>query len=149
VRAVVTFKSSAFNTTERKPYFLNDCCFGDDVARWLIARLRGAGVETDREPNQEDFGWYFGFRTVDGSFTVVLSFRPDGDTGDWIATIERDCGLVASVFGGRSRGIALSAVTSMDVVMQKAPELERVRWHKLTDFRRGNESDGTPDPTAA
>jgi hypothetical protein len=36
VRSLVTFKSTAFNVMERRPYFINDCCFGDDVAKWLI-----------------------------------------------------------------------------------------------------------------
>ena len=39
VRTVVTFRSSAFNTTESKDYFINECCFGDDAARWIIERL--------------------------------------------------------------------------------------------------------------
>jgi hypothetical protein len=30
IRTVVTFNSSAFNTTQPKSYFINDCCFGDD-----------------------------------------------------------------------------------------------------------------------
>ena len=33
IRTVVTFQSSAFNTSERKDYFINNCCYGDDVAR--------------------------------------------------------------------------------------------------------------------
>jgi hypothetical protein len=33
----VVFKSAAFNTPTPKEYFIHDCCFGDDVARWMMA----------------------------------------------------------------------------------------------------------------
>jgi hypothetical protein len=36
IKTVVTFKSSAFNMSEPKKYFVNSSCFGDDLAGWLI-----------------------------------------------------------------------------------------------------------------
>lgn len=56
VRTVVTFESTAFNLAEPKNCFINPCCFGDDLAKWLIGELRKHGLETDDEPSQEDFG---------------------------------------------------------------------------------------------
>jgi len=38
VRRNVIFQSTAFNTSQPKDYFINDCCYGDDVARWLMER---------------------------------------------------------------------------------------------------------------
>jgi len=32
IRTIVSFNSAAFNMTEPKRYFINPCCFGDDVA---------------------------------------------------------------------------------------------------------------------
>jgi hypothetical protein len=52
VRPVVTFRSTAFNVTEKHTYFINDCCFGDDVAKWLIGELRKEALQTDDEPGQ-------------------------------------------------------------------------------------------------
>ena len=40
MRTLVTFRSSAFNTTQPKDYFINPGCFGDDVAKWLMGELR-------------------------------------------------------------------------------------------------------------
>jgi hypothetical protein len=34
MRTIATFKSDAFNTSEGRDYFINDCCFGDDGS-WL------------------------------------------------------------------------------------------------------------------
>jgi hypothetical protein len=62
IRTIVTFESSAFNTTDPKGYFINPCCFGDDVAKWLARQLRDKGHEAGETPGQEDFGWYLTFR---------------------------------------------------------------------------------------
>src|SRR5580700_9256202 len=43
VRTVVTFESTAFNLAEPKNCFINPCCFGDDLAKWLIGELRKHG----------------------------------------------------------------------------------------------------------
>jgi hypothetical protein len=85
-RTVVTFTSAVFNTTEQKPYFINPCCFGDDVAVWLIEQFRERGMVTDEEPGQEDFGWYVTFRANNMPHWFLFSFRPsDGDSdGEWI-----------------------------------------------------------------
>jgi hypothetical protein len=75
-RTVATFQSTSFNTAEQREYFINPCCFGDDLARWLIDRLRSTGIDTDAEPGQEDFGWYFNFKLGENVYCVVLGFRP-------------------------------------------------------------------------
>ncbi len=55
-RTIATFKSSALNTTEQKDYFINDGCFGDDVATRLISELRKQGMETNEKPGREGRG---------------------------------------------------------------------------------------------
>jgi hypothetical protein len=64
IRTLVTFESPAFNTTERRDYFINEGCYGDDLARSLIEQFRSRGVQTEAKPGQEDFGWYFGFTSA-------------------------------------------------------------------------------------
>ncbi len=36
MKTVAFFESEAFNHSEPKEYFINPCCFGDDLARWLM-----------------------------------------------------------------------------------------------------------------
>jgi len=146
-RTLVVFRSPAFNTSERKPYFVNDGCFGDDVARWMISRLRSLDIETDDEPGQEDFGWYFGFRTADGSYSFVIGYRPDDPVGDWIGTVERHCGFVASLFGGRSKGITAAAAGAIHRALSGAPEITSLSWHYDRRFDEGNEK-GADSPAA-
>lgn len=124
--ATVTFRSSAFNTSEVRPYFINDYCFGDDLARWMIGRLRDAGVETGAEPGQEDFGWYFEFSVPSGRHCCVLGFRPDDDA--WFLWLERSRGFVGSVLGMRNRGIGADAVNSLNDALTGAGEITDLQW---------------------
>jgi hypothetical protein len=54
VKTVVTFKSSAFNMSEPREYFINPSCFGDDLAKWLAEQLRSNGHQASEVPGQED-----------------------------------------------------------------------------------------------
>jgi len=99
----LVFKSGAFNTTEEKDYFINPGCFGDDVARWLIAQLRASGCAAEPEAGQEDFGWYLTFEAAGIEHQAVIGYRPDSgdDQGEWICWVERKAGLVGSLLGQR------------------------------------------------
>ena len=140
-RTVVTFQSDSFNTSEPKDYFINDCCFGDDLARWLIDRLGSSGMETDSEPGQEDFGWYFNFKLGENFYCVVIGFRPgDEDSeGEWVAWLERARGFVGSIFGFRKRGIEVSACNALHAVLHEADTIRNIRWHTKANFDRGLE----------
>ena len=147
MKTLATFESAAFNTQEEKDHFINPGTFGDDLAKWLIGRLRQAGLRTDDEPGQEDFGWYLDFRVPEGEHCVVLGFRPEDPAPDgcWIAWLERSRGLIGSLFGGRQRGIAASAVAAVHQALQD-PEIRNVRWHQKGDFDALREDLGTPEP---
>jgi hypothetical protein len=145
MRTVATFQSDAFNTTEERPYFINPCCFGDDVARWLVARLQRAGLRAGPEVGQEDFGWYFNFAVAEGEHCVVLGFRDDDDDSTWIAWVERRRGLLGSLLGRRRSGIAPGALEAVHDALQ-APEIRNVRWHEQANFDAGREELGAPNP---
>lgn len=148
MRTVVTFQSSAFNTSEPRPYFINPECFGDDVARWLGERLRAGGMRADEAPGQEDFGWYFEYDAPEGRHCVVLGYRPpDGDEpGAWIGWVERSRGLVGSLLGRRRHGISPAALDALHEALAGAAEIRHVRWHHRADFDRGREETGTASP---
>lgn len=128
MKTEVHFHSMAFNCTESKDYFINPCCWGDDVCRWLISGLRAETIKTDDEPGQEDFGWYFCFEAGGCSHCFVVGFQPsDPDSGDqWLGWIERDVGLVCSLFGGRKRGIKPEAVEAIDRALQSHPAITNI-----------------------
>ena len=143
-RTVVTFESSAFNMTEPKEYFINPCCFGDDLANWLISELRKRGVKTDEKPDQEDFGWYLNFEVTGIGHTFVIGHRPTGEReqGTRIGWLERNRGFIASQFGARERGIHASAVEAIHNILSSSSQIQDVRWHFQHDFDKGLEERG-------
>jgi len=148
MRTIVTFQSTAFNTSESKDYFINPNCFGDDVAKRLIIKLHDAGFSTDSEPGQEDFGWFFNFEVPEGGHCFIIGYRPGEDDaeGDWVGWIERKKGFVGSLLGGRNRGISASATEVIHSALMKNPEVRAVKWHLKEDFDKGNEDQGTSTP---
>ncbi len=147
-RTIVTFKSTAFNTTEQKESFVNPDCFGEDVGAWLIGELRGRGLATDSAPDSEDFGWYFGF-TVEGcAYRFVIGYRPEeeGEGGDWIAWVERAKAGLLGLFGPGKQAVAPQAVSAIHTILSTSPQVREVRWHRREDFDRGREELGTPTP---
>jgi hypothetical protein len=151
MRTVVTFRSTAFNTSERRPYFVNDGCFGDDVARWLITELQSHGVATDSEPDQEDFGWYFSFRHGDTEHQFIIGYRPGSgeEPGTWIGWVERRAGLIGSLLGARRRGIEPTALRAIHDVLASDRRVSSVRWHRKADFDATNENASASEPDAA
>lgn len=131
MRTEASFQSAAFNTNEVRPYFINPSCFGDDVARWLMARLREMGIETDDEPGQEDFGWYFDFEVQGLKHCCVLGYRPGEPDGVWLLWLERSRGLVASMLVSRDLGVQPAAVDAINAVLVNAAEIRSVRWGSL------------------
>ncbi len=146
MRTLVTFQSSAFNTTETREHYINPGCFGDDLCEWMVARLKENGVEA-QEPGQEDFGWYFYFTISDGEHCFITGYRPedDEDAGTWIGWLEKSKGLLSSLFGGRSKGISPAAAAAIHSVLSASPDIRNVRWHEKADFDRGLE-EGSPTP---
>jgi hypothetical protein len=151
IRTVVTFESTAFKMTKSKGYFVNPCCFGDDVAEWLIGELRKQGVRTDEKPGQEDFGWYLNFEAAGITHTFVIGHRPRGETetGIWIGWLERKRGLIGSILGQRKRGIQASAAQAIHQTLTASSAVREVRWHFRDDFNDGVERGGVSPLTPA
>jgi hypothetical protein len=141
IRTVVTFESTAFNMAEPKEYFIDPCCFGDDVGKWVINELRQQGVKTDEKPAQEDFGWYLNFEVAGCGHCFVIGHRPTGESeaGTWIGWLERSRGFIGSVLGGRKRKIEPLAVEAIHKTLSSSPLVRDVRWHFRRDFDKGNE----------
>jgi hypothetical protein len=148
LKTVVTFKSAAFNLVEAKPYFINPCCFGDDVAKWVIQQLRTRGYKAADEPGQEDFGWYFTFVVMGMEYCFVIGHRPGDDKaeGIWIGWLERSRGFIASLLGGRKRGIHPAAAQVIHETLSNSSLITDVCWHFRRDFENGHEQIGTPGP---
>ncbi|MBS2000688.1 MAG: hypothetical protein U0103_00790 [Candidatus Obscuribacterales bacterium] len=142
LKTVVTFKTSKFNTTEHKSYFINPTCFGDDTCNWLIAKLSADGITCAKEPGQEDFGWYFTFQVNGKEYCFVCGFREgeDNNPGEWAGWIERSTGFFEALIGGRNKNIDPLAISAIDQALRSEPAISDVKWYSKHDFDRGLES---------
>jgi hypothetical protein len=126
-KTYVTFKSSAFNATEVREYFINPCCFGDDLAKWLIQEMQKQGIEVDKEPGQEDFGWYISFRCGGERYDFIIGCGED--EGEWTGWLERGVGLLPSMLGGRKRGVKPDVVEAINRILA-SPIISDLQWHQ-------------------
>jgi hypothetical protein len=168
-RTIVTFKTKMFNTSQSKDYFINECCFGDDLCHWLRVEFQKRGATCDDEPGQEDFGWYLNFVLGEDKYCLVGAFRADseepesssslvgaasskqvddgvardGDSGDddglWVLFLERSLGFWASVFGGRDKGLKMRGAKMLHETLMAEKAISEVKWHRKKDFDQGKE----------
>ena len=107
---IATVETDLFEHREVKPHFINDCCFGEDFATWLIARLAdlsASGFELG-QPIQEDYGWGFWISRGKVRFWIALSYVGDGPTdgpAEWVVSISQRTSLF-----GRRDATALDAL---------------------------------------
>jgi hypothetical protein len=91
-RVDILFDSEKFNLSQVREHYINDCCFGDDAAAWLVEQLRAKGLDAT-DPDQEDWGWYFEVRCEDESYFVGVGGTVDddstGDRGLWRLMVEK------------------------------------------------------------
>lgn len=129
IRNCIVFKTNAFNTTVQRDYFINPGCFGDDAARWIMVELGIRGFQTDIDPRQEDFGWYFVFKVANVPHHTVIGYRPGayGGEGEWICWVERKAGLVGNLFK-MSKKIKPEAVKAIQDVLSSSPAVDVVKF---------------------
>ncbi len=133
MRNAVRFHSRTFNSTESRAYFLNPCCFGDDVAAWLKPKLEELGYDVEG-PDQEDWGWYLVCRGSDGSHYVNI-----GHTGDeWQIILERKRSFVEWLLR-KSKAPAPELTQKLNNILIVAADVRVTEWLSLDD--RARESD--------
>lgn len=148
VRSCAIFGSDAFNTRTPKPAFVHPENYGDDLARWLMDKLRARQLVVDEEdPSQEDHGWYVTFAFEGALYDLVVTYAPgNGAAGRWLACIERSVGLWGTMIGQRHRGVTKEVVRLVNDILVEAEECRDVRWLYFEDVRRGNLEQPTGSP---
>ncbi len=78
--------------------------------------------------------------------SLVTVLGTTNEDGIWIGWLERSRGLIASVLGGRKRGIEAVAAQAIHEILTSSPQIGKIRWHLAHDFNAGREELGTPEP---
>ncbi len=97
--------------------------------------MRRQGIETSDRPGQEDFGWHFTFVVDSVRYCVVVGFQPnDVQHGDcWLGWVERDVGILGSIFGGRDRNVSTEAIQLVDSILRASTEIHDLKWSSPRD----------------
>lgn len=133
MRNAVRFRSTKYNTTEVKEYFINDICFGEDLAHELADGLKTKGLKI-YEPWQEDWGWQF------GTSDCLISVGFDGE--EWRVDIGQNLG-----FFDKLRGKTVDAsqiVEGINAIIKSDPANSDVQWFVAS--RPGQELDFADSP---
>jgi hypothetical protein len=96
LKEIATIETDLFEHREVKPYFINECCFGEDFADWLRRSITGLAGFKFSDPIQEDYGWGFWATHGQDKFWVVMSYMGDGPTelpAQWVVSISSEAGL--------------------------------------------------------
>ena len=116
MRNAVRFRSTKFNTTEVKDYFINDICFGDDLANWLFEELKKRGLKAI-EPWQEDWGWQF-----EANCLISVGFNGD----QWQIYVEPISVFFEKMFG---KIVDISNITkSLHDALKNEPQISEIEW---------------------
>lgn len=141
--------TTLFNATEVRDYFINDCCFGDDCAAWLIDKLKAkSDLQVDAEPIQEDWGWCFGVSVGQRSFLIGIGLYEDDDVPNrWLVFIDSQLGFIKGrLFGQTDQAEHLTVCEAMDRVLKCEPAILDIHWHLKADCDSGNEDDWQEQP---
>lgn len=98
----LVFSTNRFNLSQPKEYFINECCYGDDLAEWLRAELLKLGIEATK-PDQEDWGWYINLQHSANSYFIGIGGNADdessGNQGEWRLMIDKIRSLKEKLMG--------------------------------------------------
>lgn len=149
VRNRVTFVTTLFNATDVRDYFINDCCFGDDCAAWLIEKLKAQrDLQVNAEPIQEDWGWCFGAKVGQRSFLIGVGLYEDDDVlNRWLVFIDSQLGSVKQMlFGQIDQAEHLAVCEALDQVIKGKSEIKDIRWYSNAGFDSGAEDNWRSSP---
>src|SRR5215208_5256704 len=138
MKKTVTFKTSLFESKEPKPHFINERCFGEDLAAWLLQRLCEAPFTFD-EAIQEDYGWGFWAKAGEDTYWIAIGIFDEsvGSTeAEWGVTVAADAGLnlFRRLFHKPRSEDLLSLCAAIDAVLHAEPQIREVQWWPSEPF---------------
>lgn len=125
-----TFSSERFNTQTTMDYFINPTCFGDDLGKWLLEELDEKGIPSELDgPDQEDFGWYVNFSSDNEDVTCLIIYSEDENL--WYLILEKNAGLIGTLFGKRKDKVTPSAINIINNILQNNVDIKNLEWHNM------------------
>jgi len=122
---IVTFRSTAFNTSTPEKHFVSRRAYGSDLANWLIYELARHDAAVEPTIGQKDAGWIVRFRFCGATYDFLARYRGP----DWVGLLECRRGIVGRLFRGQQKNVEFDAVRLIDAVLSSSELISDIRWH--------------------
>lgn len=124
-RMIVTFRSTAFNTSTPEKHFVSHRAYGSDLANWLIHELARHEAAVEPAIGQKAAGWLVRFRFRGATYDFVARYRGP----DWVAMLERRLGILGRLFHRQQKSVEFRALQLIDEVLSSSELICDIRWH--------------------
>jgi hypothetical protein len=122
---VVTFRSTAFNTSTPEKHFVSRRAYGGDLANWLTYELARRDAAVEPMIGQKDAGWMVRFRFHGATYDFLARYRGP----DWVGLLERRRGIVGRLFHGGFKNVEFEALRLIDEVLSSSELISDIHWH--------------------
>lgn len=124
----ISFYTDLFETARTEPDFINERCFGKDLARWLVAAMNDSGFSFGA-PYQEDWGWEFAAEKGSEKYFVQVGIADDSigrARAEWIVAVES--GRRWFEFSKSKAEGAIELCREIDRVLDEEPQISKGEW---------------------
>jgi hypothetical protein len=122
---IVTFRSTAFNTSTPEKHFVSRRPYGSDLANWLIHELARHDATVEPMIGQKDAGWSVRFRFRGATYDFLARYRGGLD---WAGLLERRRSILGRFFHRQQKNVEFEAVRLIDAVLSSSELISDVRW---------------------
>jgi hypothetical protein len=124
------FRTDRFNLSKTDETFINPCCFGEDLARWLREALRKKTFEVS-EPYQEDWGWELPAKNGGEGYYLCVSGNADDEgansnAGEWRIIIEKRRSIGQRLTGQGKIELSDRMLISVREILESEPDIRDV-----------------------
>ena len=124
----ISFFTNLFESAQVEPHFINERCFGEDLAKWLIGEMRESGFSF-AAPYQEDWGWEFAAEKGGERYFVQVGIADNSigrENAEWIVAIES--GRRWFEFGAKKAEGAIELCREIDRILDGEPQIAKSEW---------------------
>jgi len=124
----VAFRTNLFESKEIKPHFINDQCFGEDLANWLIGILKESEF-TFSKPYQEDWGWEIEAKKNNERFFIQIGIMDESigeENAEWLIAIEKPKSWFQ--FGKQNSSNFEQLCRKIDKILKNESRISEITW---------------------
>lgn len=124
----VSFRTNLFSSKEVKPHFINERCFGEDLADWIIDKLRESEFSFS-EPYQEDWGWEIEAKKDEEIFFVQIGIMDESigeENAEWLISVEKPKSWFS--FGKQNPFNFEKLCREIAEILTREPRITEISW---------------------